>query len=74
MAVETPPEPAAALAGLDQLELAPPQQAKRHILAKIWAVAWPKLLAVVIALAVWQLIHLSGFKSGILPGTGHDPD
>ncbi len=38
MAVETPPEPAAALAGLDQLELAPPQQAKRHIGAKIWAV------------------------------------
>jgi NitT/TauT family transport system permease protein len=68
MAVETPPEPAAALAGLDQLELAPPQQAKRHILAKIWGVTWPKLLALVIALAVWQLIHLSGFKSGILPG------
>ena len=68
MAVETPPEPAAALAGLDQLELAPPQQAKRHILAKIWAAAWPKLLALVIALAIWQLIYLSGFKSGILPG------
>jgi NitT/TauT family transport system permease protein len=68
MAVETPSEPAAALAGLDQLELAPPQQARRHILAKFWAVAWPKLLALVIALAVWQLIHLSGFKSGILPG------
>ena len=68
MAVETPPEPAAALAGLDQLELAPPQQAKRHILAKIWAAAWPKLLALVIALAIWQLIYLTGFKSGILPG------
>jgi NitT/TauT family transport system permease protein len=69
MAVETPPsEPAAALAGLDQLELAPPQQARRHVLAKIWAVAWPKLLALVLALVVWELIHLSGFKSGILPG------
>ena len=68
MAVETPSEPAAALAGLDQLELAPPQQAKRHILAKIWAAAWPKLLALVIALAIWQLIYLTGFKSGILPG------
>jgi sulfonate transport system permease protein len=68
MAVETPPEPAAALAGLDQLELAPPQQAKRHILAKIWAAAWPKLLAVVIALVIWQLVYLSGFKSAILPG------
>jgi NitT/TauT family transport system permease protein len=68
MAVETPQEPAAALAGLDQLELAPPQHARRHILAKIWAAAWPKLLALVLALAVWQLVHLSGFKSGILPG------
>ena len=68
MAVETPQEPAAALAGLDQLELAPPQQAKRHILAKVWAAAWPKLLALVIALVVWQLVYLSGFKSGILPG------
>ena len=68
MAVETPQEPAAALAGLDQLELAPPQHARRHILAKIWAAAWPKLLALVLALAIWQLIYLSGFKSGILPG------
>jgi NitT/TauT family transport system permease protein len=68
MAVETPREPAAALAGLDQLELAPPQQAKRHVLAKIWVAAWPKLLALVLALAIWQLVYLSGFKSGILPG------
>ncbi len=68
MAVETPQEPAAALAGLDQLELAPPQHARRHIWAKIWAAAWPKLLALVLALAIWQLIYLSGFKSGILPG------
>jgi NitT/TauT family transport system permease protein len=68
MAIETPQEPAAALAGLDQLELAPPQQAKRHIGAKVWGAAWPKLLAVVLALAIWQLIYLSGFKSAILPG------
>ena len=68
MAVETPQEPAAALAGLDQLELAPPQQAKRHIGAKVWAAAWPKLLALVLALAIWQIVYLSGFKSAILPG------
>ncbi len=68
MAVETPREPAAALAGLDQLELAPPQQARRHVLARIWVTAWPKLLALVLALAIWQLVYLSGFKSGILPG------
>ncbi|MGO9221282.1 MAG: ABC transporter permease [Streptosporangiaceae bacterium] len=68
MAVETPQEPTAALAGLDQLELAVPQQAKRHVAAKVWAAAWPKLLALVLALAIWQLIYLSGFKSAILPG------
>ena len=68
MAVETPQEPAAALAGLDQLELAPPQHARRHILAKIWAAAWPKLLALVLALVIWQLVYLSGFKSAIVPG------
>jgi NitT/TauT family transport system permease protein len=68
MAIETPQEPVAALAGLDQLELAPPQQAKRHIAAKVWAAAWPKLLALVLALAIWQLVYLSGFKSAILPG------
>ena len=68
MAIETPQEPAAALAGLDQLELAPPQQAKRHIGAKVWAAAWPKLLALVLALAIWQIVYLSGFKSAILPG------
>ncbi len=68
MAIDTPQEPAAALAGLDQLELAPPQQAKRHLAAKAWAAAWPKLLALVLALAIWQLVYLSGFKSGILPG------
>lgn len=68
MAIETPQEPAAALAGLDQLELAPPQQAKRHIAAKVWAAAWPKLLALALALAIWQVIYLTGFKSGILPG------
>ena len=37
-------------------------------LAKIWVAAWPKLLALVLALAIWQLVYLSGFKSGILPG------
>ena len=68
MAVETPQEPTAALAGLDQLELAVPQQAKRHVAAKVWSAAWPKLLALVLALAIWQLIYLSGFKSAILPG------
>ncbi len=68
MAVDTPPEPAAALAGLDQLEQAPPQQARRHLGARIWAASWPKLLALVIALAFWELVYLSGFKHDVLAG------
>ena len=68
MAVDTPQEPGAALAGLDQLDQAPPQQAKRHLGEKAWGAAWPKLLALVLALAIWELVYLSGFKSAILPG------
>jgi NitT/TauT family transport system permease protein len=29
---------------------------------------WPKLLAIAIVLAIWELIHLSGWKNDILPG------
>ena len=68
MAVDTPPEPAAALAGLDQLDQVPPQRARRHTGARIWAAAWPKLLALVIALAAWELVYLSGFKQPVLAG------
>ena len=68
MAVETPHEPAVALAGLDHLEQAPPQQAGRHIGARIWAASWPKLLALAIALAFWELVYLSGFKHDVLAG------
>jgi NitT/TauT family transport system permease protein len=70
MATDRPPAPVpeAAIAGLDNLEVAAPRQAKGHFWAKAWAAAWPKALALVLALAIWQLIYLSGFKSGILPG------
>jgi sulfonate transport system permease protein len=68
MAVDTPGEPAAALAGLDRLEQPPPQQARRHPGARAWAASWPKLLALIIALAVWELIYLSGFKHDVLAG------
>src|SRR5439155_21816249 len=34
----------------------------------IWAAVWPKLLAIAIVLAAWELIHLSGWKNDILPG------
>jgi len=35
---------------------------------KLWAAAWPKLLAIALVLAIWQLIHLSGWKKLVLPG------
>jgi NitT/TauT family transport system permease protein len=38
--------------------------------ARAWAAFWPKALAIVIVLAVWQLIHVSGWKKVIFPGPG----
>jgi NitT/TauT family transport system permease protein len=67
MAIETP-SPDAAIAGLDQLEVVEAAPARRRIPEKVWAAAWPKLLAVVLALAIWQLVYLTGFKHAILPG------
>jgi NitT/TauT family transport system permease protein len=56
--------------GLDALDTAPardPGQVGR----RIWRSAWPKLLAIAIVLAVWQLVAISGWKpSYILPGPG----
>src|SRR5215475_388873 len=58
---------AAALAGLDSLELRqagePASRAR-----KIWGAVWAKLLAIAIVIGAWELIHLSGWKSAILPG------
>jgi NitT/TauT family transport system permease protein len=60
---------AAALAGLDNLETVP---ANRHPWSarNIWAIVWPKLLAIALVLAVWELVHLSGWKKYVLPGPG----
>src|SRR5215510_3924842 len=60
---------AAALAGLDSLELQ--QQAgvsAGHRARKIWAAVWPKLLAIAIVLGVWELVYLSGWKHYAIPG------
>ncbi|HEV3136204.1 MAG TPA: ABC transporter permease [Acidimicrobiia bacterium] len=55
------------LSGLDHLETALPSRRSRA--ARIWAAAWPKLLAVAIVLIVWQLVVWSGWKPEyVLPG------
>jgi NitT/TauT family transport system permease protein len=55
----------AELAGLDALELpSGSRQARRA-----WSATWPKVAAVVIALGLWQLVVLSGWKPEyVLPG------
>jgi NitT/TauT family transport system permease protein len=55
------------LSGLDHLETALPSGPSRA--SRIWAAAWPKLLAIVLVLIVWQLVVWSGWKPEyVLPG------
>jgi len=59
---------AAALAGLDRLEAPQARDSAGSRAKRIWAALWPKLLAIGIVLAVWELVYLSGWKSAaILP-------
>ncbi len=59
------------LTWLESLEAPePPDQRSRKLAKRAWASLWPKVLAIVIVLAVWQLIHLSGWKKDIFPGPG----
>lgn len=57
------------LAGLDALELAVPVRPARA--TRAWRAVWPKLVAVAVALGVWELVVLSGWRStDVLPGPG----
>jgi NitT/TauT family transport system permease protein len=62
-------ELAAELAGLDALEAhlgTAPSRARRA-----WSGLWPKLAAIVLALAIWQVVVWSGWKDDyVLPGPG----
>ncbi|GIF10772.1 ABC transporter permease [Actinoplanes teichomyceticus] len=49
------------VSGLDALELAPRRE-KGNPALRLWRSAWPKLLAVVIVLAAWELAYLSEWK------------
>lgn len=48
------------LAGLDALEL--PRTEPAGLLPRGWVAAWPKLLAILIALGSWQLVVWSGWR------------
>ena len=59
------------LAWLEAQEAAPPpEQRGRRLAVRFWTALWPKALAIAIVLAVWQLIHVSGWKKQIFPGPG----
>src|SRR5262245_1276083 len=48
------------LSGLDALEMVLPPKPKWY--ARAWASLWPKLLAIALALGIWQLVVWSGWK------------
>jgi NitT/TauT family transport system permease protein len=56
------------LAWLESLEAESPDQRGRRRATRVWAALWPKVLAIVLVLVIWQLIHLSGWKKEIFPG------
>src|SRR5690348_9540376 len=57
------------LTWLESLE-APAGQRGRRLATRAWGGVWPVALAILIVLAVWQLIHVSGWKKHIFPGPG----
>jgi NitT/TauT family transport system permease protein len=60
-----------ALAGLDALDLAGrPGGGRGGFALRFWNALWPKALAILLVLGVWELITLSGFKKQIFPGAG----
>ena len=59
------------LAWLEAQEAGAPAAPRgRRLLTSGWAALWPKVLAVAIVLAIWQLLHLSGWKKLIFPAPG----
>src|SRR5688572_1087560 len=52
----------AELAGLDALDLADRKGAGRQGLARLWSGTWPKLMALAIVVAIWQIVVWTGWK------------
>jgi NitT/TauT family transport system permease protein len=61
-----------ALRGLDNLDLRPlrDRPERGRLARKAWRAAWPKLLAIVLVLFIWELITLSGWKKYVFKGPG----
>jgi NitT/TauT family transport system permease protein len=70
------PQPGAsqpsAMEGLDRLELGAVRAGRDpgRKLRTAWTAVWPKLLAIALILVIWQLVHLTGWKSYVLKGPG----
>jgi NitT/TauT family transport system permease protein len=45
-------------------------QRGRTLAKRAWTSLWPKALAIIIVLAIWEVIHISGWKKAIFPGPG----
>ena len=57
------------LAGLDVLDGAADAGPKSRRAARLWAAAWPKVLALGLVVATWQLVVTAGWKPAyVLPG------
>jgi NitT/TauT family transport system permease protein len=68
---ESVPAYAEKLAWLEAQEAeTPDEQRGRRLAVRAWTALWPKVLAIAIVLAVWELIHVSGWKKLIFPGPG----
>jgi NitT/TauT family transport system permease protein len=52
-------------------EASPAEHSQRSVARVAWGVTWPKLMALGIALAVWQLVHTAHWRPDyVLPGPG----
>jgi NitT/TauT family transport system permease protein len=49
-------------AGTDEAVPARPRDARPPLAVRAWGAAWPKLLALGLVLAIWQLVYLSGWR------------
>jgi NitT/TauT family transport system permease protein len=51
-----------AVAPAPAVDVPPPVLTKPPLLPRVWASAWPKLLAIALVLGLWQLVFLSGWR------------